>query len=175
MEKKEKTAGEEVANEKEQQPEEVSNPNEIVKKHVIGSMAVGLVPLPLVDLMALTGVQLNMLRKLTQHYQVSFFKDKATNILASLIGSGLPVAFSGLFTSIVKTIPIIGQTTGALVMPAISGASTYAVGKVFIQHFESGGTFLNFNPEAVKEYYAAMFKEGQQVVSNLKKKEDVAR
>ena len=152
-----------------------SNPNDIVKNHVIGSMAVGLVPLPLVDLMALTGVQLNMLRKLTQHYNISFFKDKATNILATLIGSGMPVAFSGILSSLVKSIPIIGQTTGALVMPAISGASTYAVGKVFIQHLESGGTFLNFDPEAVKEYYGAMFKEGQQVVANLKKKDEVAR
>ncbi len=172
MEKKDKVKAEEVKDQKEEQTEEKLNPDDIVKKHVIGAMAVGLVPLPVVDLMALTGVQLNMLRKLTKSYNVPFLQDKVKNILATLIGGGLPVAVSGIFTSLVKSIPVIGQTTGALVMPALSGASTYAVGKVFIQHFESGGTFLNFNPEKVKDYYEAMFKEGQQVVSNLKTKEE---
>ena len=36
----------------------------------------------------------------------------------------------------------IGQSTGAITMPVIAGASTYAIYKVFVQHFESGGTFL---------------------------------
>ena len=54
-------------------------------------------------------------------------------------------------------------------MTILAGATTYAVGKVFIQHFESGGTFLNFNPDSVKEYYETMFKEGQSVAENMKK------
>ncbi|MBF0100329.1 MAG: DUF697 domain-containing protein [Desulfobacterales bacterium] len=150
------------------EPEKI-DPNLIVKNHVIGAMAVGLLPLPLIDLVALTGVQINMLRKLSQLYTVSFQHDKVRNILASLIGAGLPVAVSGAVSSFLKFIPVIGQATGAIAMPILSGASTYAVGKVFIRHFESGGTFLTFNPDAVKEYYEAMFKEGQEVASHLKK------
>ena len=46
-------------------------------------------------------------------------------------------------------------------MPALAGASTYAVGKVFVQHFESGGTFLNFDPEDVRDYYAEQFEKGK--------------
>ncbi|MBF0118371.1 MAG: DUF697 domain-containing protein [Desulfobacterales bacterium] len=147
--------------------------NQIVKNHVIGAMAVGLIPLPFVDLVALTGVQINMLKKLSQIYDIPFHQDRVKNILASLIGGGVAVTFSGALSSLLKIIPVIGQTTGALAMPVIAGATTYAVGMVFIQHFESGGTFLNFNAEAVKGYYEAMFKEGQNVASNLKKGEDV--
>jgi hypothetical protein len=42
---------------------------------------------------------------------------------------------------------------GVLAMPALAGASTYAVGKVFELHFASGGTFLNFNPKSVQQHY----------------------
>jgi len=42
------------------------------------------------------------------------------------------------------------------------------VGKVFMQHFASGGTFLNFNPDEVKEYYSQMFQEGKQVAADMK-------
>jgi len=42
----------------------------IVRNHVLGSMGVGLIPMPLVDLAALTGVQLNMLRRLAKEYGI---------------------------------------------------------------------------------------------------------
>ena len=71
--------------------------------------------------------------------------------------------------SLMKGVPLIGLTVGALAMPVLAGATTYAVGKVFVQHFASGGTFLNFNPDEVREYYYEMFKEGQEVAAKLKK------
>jgi len=143
--------------------------NKIVRNHVIGSMGVGLIPIPLVDIVALTGVQLNMLRKLAKSYNVPFSKDKGKNVLASLLGSGMSIPIGNTLSSLVKAVPIVGQTTGALTMPVTAGAVTYAIAKVFTQHFASGGTFLNFNPDEVKEYYAEMLKEGEQIAGNLKK------
>jgi len=92
------------------------------------------------------------------------------HLIASLLGSSIPVSISGVILSLVKSIPLIGQATSALTMPALAGATTYAVGKVFIQHFESGGTFLDFDPEKVKAYYAEMLKEGEDVAADLNKK-----
>jgi|SaaInl7_200m_RNA_FD_contig_31_1790125_length_652_multi_7_in_0_out_0_1 uncharacterized protein (DUF697 family) len=141
----------------------------IIRNHIIGSLGVGLIPLPLVDMVALTGVQLNMLRRLAKVYEVPFSRDLAKSIIASLIGGGIPVTFTRTLMSLMKGVPLIGLTVGALAMPILSGATTYAVGKVFVQHFASGGTFLNFNPEEVREYFNKMFKEGQEVVAKLKK------
>ena len=63
---------------------------------------------------------------------------------------------------------VLGRKTDGVVL-------TYAVGKVFIQHFESGETFLTFYPEKVKAYYAEMFEEGKKaaeaVASDIKKDE----
>ncbi len=145
----------------------------ILRHHVWGAIGVGLVPIPLVDLVALTGVQLNLLRKLAKVYGLPFFKDTAKNILSSLAGGALPVAVApGVAASVAKFIPIFGQTVGVVTMPIIAGAATYAVGKVFIQHFASGGTFLTFNPEKVKGYYAEMFKEGAKVAADIKQERE---
>lgn len=151
----------------------------IVRNHVVVSMGVGLIPLPIVDVVVLIGVQLNMLRKLSKIYNIPFSKDKGKHFIAALMGSGIPVSLSGSAASLVKAIPIIGQTSGILTMVALAGAGTYAVGKVFIQHFESGGTFLDFDPEKVKEYYSQMLKEGEKITADIKngnteKKEDIA-
>jgi hypothetical protein len=37
-------------------------------------------------------------------------------------------------------------------MPVISAGATYIIGKVFIQHFASGGTLLDFNPPDYREF-----------------------
>jgi hypothetical protein len=48
-----------------------------------------------------------------------------------------------------------GQMVGALTMPVFSAAATYVIGKVFIQHFATGGTLLDFNPPDYREFIKA--------------------
>jgi uncharacterized protein (DUF697 family) len=167
-----------MTEEKKEAPKKVLSTSEevskIVRNHVVGSMGVGLIPIPLVDIVALTGVQLNMLRKLAKAYGIPFSKDKGKNVLASLLGAGMSVPIGTTLSSLVKAVPVVGQATGALTMPVTAGAVTYAIAKVFTQHFASGGTFLNFDPEAVKEYYMEMLKEGEKVAGDLKQETPAA-
>ncbi len=139
----------------------------IIQNHVYTAMGVGMIPVPLVDLIAISGVQLNMLKKFGQLYDTPFSRDIAKSSIATLLGGVIPVSLSGVLASMIKAVPIVGHTTAAIVMPAASGAMTYAVGKVFVQHFESGGTFLNFKPEEVRAYYQKMFEEGEKVASHV--------
>jgi len=39
---------------------------------------------------------------------------------------------------------------------------------VFVQHFESGGTFLDLDPDKVKSYFSEQFAKGKKVVADLK-------
>ena len=153
----------------EEKVEEKKDVNKIVRYHAYGSMGIGCIPFPLVDFMALTAAQINMLRQLAQAYDVPFKKDKVKNVVAALVGGSTPGYLAGGVASLMKMIPVVGQIGGALSMPALAGATTYAVGKVFIQHFESGGTFLNFKPEEVREYYEKMFEEGKGLKSEASK------
>ena len=40
---------------------------------------------------------------------------------------------------------------------------TFAVGKVFVQHFESGGTFLDFDAATAKTVFREYFAEGKEI------------
>jgi uncharacterized protein (DUF697 family) len=141
----------------------------LIRQHVWAAMAVGLIPLPLVDFAAVTGVQLNLLRKLSAEYHIRFFKHTVKNILSSLAGGAVPAFMSlPIAFSLAKAIPVVGVTAGVITMPVLNGATTYAIGKVFVQHFASGGTFLTFDPNKVKAYYEEMLKEGQKVAATMK-------
>ncbi len=142
---------------------------DVIKSHSYGAAGVGLIPLPAVDFVALTAIQANLLRKLSAFYNVPFTEEIGKKVIGALVGGYAPVAFAMPVASLVKMVPVIGQTAGILAMSAIAGASTYAIGKVFVQHFESGGTFLNFNPAAVREYYREQFKEGREIVGEAPK------
>lgn len=139
----------------------------LTKNHVLASMGVGLIPVPFVDLAAVMGIQLDMIKKLSAEYDIPFKKDIGKSVIATLAGGFIPTAFGGAISSMVKFIPVIGTTTGAITMPVFCGASTYAIGKVFVQHFESGGTFLDLDPSKVKAYFADQFSKGKKVASDL--------
>jgi uncharacterized protein (DUF697 family) len=120
-----------------------------------------LIPLPLIDLAGVTLVQLKMLHSLSELYGVPFSRSAAKATMGALIGSGGAFLLGPTAGSVLKVIPGIGSIAGALAVPAAATAATYALGRVFIQHFESGGTFLDFNPEEVRQYFNEQFRSAQ--------------
>ncbi len=139
--------------------ERVRRAEDIVKRYMCWSAGAGaLIPAVALDFVAVSALQLLMLRRLTFLYGVPFSRDLGKSLIASVVG-GMPVAKA----SILKAIPILGYLTGAAAVSGVAAASTYAVGRVFIQHFESGGTLLTFRPEKMKEHYEAEFRVGGRV------------
>ncbi len=134
--------------------------NKIVKKYMIGVAAAGLIPVPVIDSVAITGIQLKMLHSLANLYEIQFMENLGKSLIASLIGSGVAIVGASRLSRALKVVPGV-QILAGLSTSAISVAATYAIGKVFIQHFESGGTFLNFKPDQVKAYFAEQFQEGK--------------
>lgn len=149
--------------------EKESQARRIVTKYMWWSMGAGLVPIPVWDLALITGIQLKMAKDLADHYEIPFSKDRVKLILSSLVGSMVPGTIAyGPIGTMLKFIPIVGPFAGAVAMPVFAGASTYAVGKVFIQHFESGGTLLDFEPAKVREYFRQEFEKGKELASQMK-------
>lgn len=54
-------------------------------------------------------------------------------------------------------------------MAVLSGASSYALGEVFKKHFETGGTFLDFDPKRLKKLYNEKFEKGKKVAEQIKR------
>jgi uncharacterized protein (DUF697 family) len=142
-----------------------------VRNYAIGSMAVGLIPVPLVDIAALTGVQLKMLHKLAGEYEIEFSQELVKSLVGALLGGVIPVTVASPLGSLIKLVPGVGQASGTISMVVMGGAGTYAVGSVFVEHFESGGTFLTFDPEKAKGRFKTLFEEGKKVVTRKKKDE----
>jgi uncharacterized protein (DUF697 family) len=130
---------------------------QLVQGYLPWSAGAGIIPLPGIDLTALLAVQLRMLAKLAALYEVPFREQAAKSLIASLLGVALPASVAGGIASSVKAIPVIGTLVGIATLPALGAATTYAVGKVFITHFESGGTFLDLDPAAVEAHFRDEF------------------
>jgi uncharacterized protein (DUF697 family) len=133
--------------------------SKLVDRFSLWSGAAGLIPLPIVDIVAVGGVQLEMLRRLSDIYGVPFVENRGKSLIASLAGSLLPASTATTtamgVTSALKSIPGIGTAISAFTMPVFSAGATYVIGKVFIQHFASGGTLLDFNPPDYREFIKA--------------------
>ena len=127
----------------------------LVNRFALWSGVAGLIPIPMIDIAAVGGLQIQMVRRLSQVYEVGFSENRTKAIIASLAGSLIP-ATSGIgAASLLKAVPVLGTITAGFVMPALSAGATYAIGKAFIQHFASGGTLLDFNPPDYREFIRA--------------------
>jgi uncharacterized protein (DUF697 family) len=144
----------------------------VVHRNVGWALGVGLVPIPIVDFIGVSGVQLKMLRELAALYGVKFSEQLAKKIVATLVaGLGSAGLGSVLAVSFLKFVPLVGTSLGALSMPALSGAFTLATGRIFVAHFESGGTILDFKPHAIREHFRAEFERAKKSVSYMKGEE----
>ncbi len=137
----------------------------IIGRYVKWSMGTSFIPIPLLDTAFITVIQIRMLKKLCLLYDMEFSKQRVKAVTASFIG-GL---HTGLIAgSLSKTLPLFGLAGAVTSMAVISGAITYAIGKVFVQHFETGGTLLDFDPRTFKETFLKNYKEGQKLRAEKK-------
>ncbi len=143
----------------------------IVKKHVIWALGGGLVPVPLLDIAAVSLVQVDMLKQLCRLYGVSYSESKGKAILSAVAGSSL----ASIGASAIKTIPWVGTVLGGVSMPILSGASTYALAQAIIIHFEADGNLFDMDMDKIKRAYKENFQRGKEFASNLKKKHDESK
>ena len=144
-----------------QESDKLADARKIVRKNMYWAMGIGVVPVPIVDIVGIAAFQVKALKELSNLYGITFYEHKVKNSVASLLsGMGGPYLGGILFGSVVKFIPALGSVMGIASVPIAAGAVTYALGKVFIQHFESGGTFLDLNPEKVRAYFNSQIKVG---------------
>ena len=141
--------------------------NSIIKNHMIWSMGAGFIPIPVADFFAVGAIQLDMIRQLCKVYEVDFKETEGKAVITALAGSGL----SRLGARAVKFIPGIGTVIGGITLAGLSGGSTYAIGEVFKTHFETGGTFLDFDPKRLKKFYDEKFEKGKQMAKSMEKEE----
>jgi uncharacterized protein (DUF697 family) len=132
--------------------EQRSRAAKVVERFSFWSGVAGLLPVPFVDLAVVGGLQIQMLRVISRIYDVPFSDNRGKAVVAGIAGTIIPASTGVGMSSVVKSVPIAGTAIGALTTPALAMAATYAIGMVFIQHFASGGTLLDFEPPNYREF-----------------------
>lgn len=144
--------------------------NAIIRSHVLWAIGGGLIPIPLVDFAAVTAIQLEMLQQLAALYEVDYSKDTAKAFVSALTGTTI----ARIGASVLKAIPGLGSIIGGASMSVMSGASTYAVGKVAISMFSASRGFNDLNTEDLQNAYEQAYEQGKTYVSHLQNREDEA-
>ncbi|MCB1192538.1 MAG: DUF697 domain-containing protein [Leptospiraceae bacterium] len=146
-------------------------PDSIIKTHILLGMTAGAIPIPIADILAITVIQLDMIRKLANYYEVDYDNEWGKSVISSLAGSSLAI-FGGstiarYSVSGLKAVPGLGTLIGITAQILLAGASTYALGEIFKEHFSGKGTMFNFNLDGVKERYKNFYEKGKKVASKM--------
>ena len=144
--------------------------DEIIRKHVYGAVGVGLVPVPLLDVAGFMGVQLNMIRRMCEVYNLPFSEKVCRKVITTLVGGITPVALTPIAFSLLKVVPVVGYTASAASLAALGGGATYAGGRIYAKHFANGGTTENLEPSSVKEDFKKAYESGKGMVKEAVQK-----
>jgi len=128
-----------------------------VNRYALYTGGAGLIPIPVIDIMSISALQLKMIKDLGDIYGVKFRENVVKASVGVLLGGVASMALVKGTTGFLKSIPLVGGIIGGASVSLYSSAMTIALGKVFIKHFESGGTFLTFNAEKYKDFYKKEF------------------
>lgn len=141
-----------------------------IRNYMLGSMAVCLIPAPLLDLAAITALQAKMVADLAEAHGVSYKDNLGRSLIMGLVGTlGASHLALGTVGSVLKLLPGVGYLAAAVSLPVLVGGTTYALGRVFQAHFATGGTLLDFDVDKMREHFQAEFEKGKDVAKASKK------
>jgi uncharacterized protein (DUF697 family) len=138
-----------------------------IKTYVIASVAASVVPLPVFDIAAVAAIQLRMIQKLSELYDRPFSENAVRNVVTALgggvfgFGAGAAVAIS-----LTKFVPGIGWMLGMVSLPVVAGAATYAIGRVFVRHYEEGGSVFDLRADTMRGYYQQQLERGKTIAAS---------
>ncbi len=139
----------------------------IITSHIIFSMTAGAIPLPLLDFVSITAIQIDMIKQIAEYYNADYDRNRGKSLASSLTGASL----AKIGASAAKSIPGVGTLLGISSQVILAGASTYALGKVFDSHFSEKKSLVDFDFESMKEKYNRLLEKGKNITKDLKRKQ----
>lgn len=119
---------------------------QIVYRYMAISAGAAMIPIGGADVVVLAGVHVALIKALCDHYDVAFSEHTARNVLIAVAASILPGTIGTVLgRKVLGLLPWTGAVLGWTLMSAGSAAFSYAIGQLFIEHFEKGGTLLSFD------------------------------
>ena len=130
----------------------------IIQSNALFAAAGGAIPVPVLDVGAVTLVQLDMLKALCKLYGVDYSELQGKAIITALSGS----LMARMSASVFKLVPVVGSLLGGLSMAAFSAANTYSLGKVFDFLLNKYGGLDNVDMEEIRQLFQEEFEKGKE-------------
>ncbi len=118
----------------------------IVDRHAGYSAVGGILPLPIVSFASVTAVTVRMVKVLSEHYGVAFEKDRSRAIVVGLVAGAMPMGIGTVASSaLLYVVPVPGSAIAGLAVSSVTAAAcTRSIGRIFVEHFESGAPLDQF-------------------------------
>lgn len=120
----------------------------IVERHATYSALGGIIPIPIVNVGAVTAVILRMVKSLSELYGVPFERDRARAVVLGLMGGTMPTGLAAATTSTLTYIIPGSNLVGLAVSSITAGACARSIGRMFVERFEEGGNPQHLEPAA---------------------------
>lgn len=112
----------------------------VVERHAAYAAVGGVIPLPIANVAGITAVIVRMVRMLSDLYGVPFERDRARAIVIGLMGGAMPTGLGAVTASTLLYVVPGSGLIGLAVSSITAAACTRSIGRVFVEHFESGAT-----------------------------------
>jgi uncharacterized protein (DUF697 family) len=136
----------------------------LIAEHVGLAMGAAAIPIPLADLAAVTWVQVDLVERLADRYSVESDRGRARAAVMALAGATL----ARIGASAAKAVPGGGWLLGGATQAVLAGASTYAIGRVYREHFETRGSLEGPDAEALRARYERYVERGRELARELR-------
>lgn len=116
-----------------------------VRDHALLSGGAMVIPVPLLDMAAEAAIQVRMVKRLAEIYGVDFGEERAKTLVVAALG-GFSAGWAA--GSLLRYASFATYFTNFWPSAILSAAITYAIGQVFMHHFDKGGGLHDLSPEA---------------------------
>jgi len=116
----------------------------IVERYATYSALGGFIPLPVVNFSSVAAIIVRMVKVLSNHYGVPFERDRTRAIVAALMAGAAPTGLGTVAASTISYFAPGGLFVGMAVSSATAVACTRTIGRIFVEHLETGATLADF-------------------------------
>jgi uncharacterized protein (DUF697 family) len=110
----------------------------IVDRYAALSAVGGLIPLAFANFAGIATIIVRLVKVLCKHYGVPFEHDRTRAIVIGLVGGAMPTGVAAITTSTLLYVAPPAAIFGLAVSGVTAAVFTRSVGRIFIEHFESG-------------------------------------
>ena len=127
----------------------------IVHRYVLISAGAGLITPPVLDVWVLAGVHIALIKAIVEYYGGEFSDHAARNVLLAIGASLIPGSFGSILgRRALRALPFVTPAMRIVSTSAFSAFVSYGLGRLVVEHFETGGTLQTFDVERLHRTFS---------------------